>query len=88
MYEQLKSGPQIPSLSPENGQKIARFFQDLKFKTGKTLASLQTLSLNVVSTNYCQMLQEVAEEQKFEVFYVDYKERTLNSLYITYIEFC
>ena len=42
-------------------------------------------ALNAPTTNFCQMLQEIAEEQRFEVTYVDIQEVSqsgkCNSLY-------
>ena len=35
---------------------------------------LQGKALNAPATNYCQMLQEIAEDQRFEVTYVDIQE--------------
>jgi len=80
--EELKLGERkIETLTPEASQKINQFYLALKSKTGKTLASLQALSLNVPATNYCQMLEEIAEEQIFSVTYVDLPDLTFDGLY-------
>ena len=79
--EMLKGVKRIPTLTPQDSQAIARFYQGLKYRTGKTLASLQVLALNISATNYCQMLQEIAEEQKFDVTYVDIQHLSFNGMY-------
>lgn len=43
-------------------------------KSTKQLKSLQGKPLNAPATNYCQMLQEIAEAQRFEVVYTDIPE--------------
>lgn len=43
-------------------------------KSSKQLKSLQGKPLNAPATNYCQMLQEIAEAQRFEVIYTDIPE--------------
>ncbi|XP_013418700.1 interferon-inducible double-stranded RNA-dependent protein kinase activator A-like [Lingula anatina] len=40
----------------------------------KKLNGLHTTSLNTPASNFCQLLQEIAEEQCFEVTYVDLQE--------------
>jgi hypothetical protein len=69
-YRGLGTGPQIGhehfwvcSLST-----MLMFFSSL----------FQTKALNTPNTNYCQMLQEIAEEQRFEVTYVDIPELSLS----------
>ena len=42
--------------------------------SGKHLVQLHGNALNAPTTNFCQMLQEIAEEQRFEVTYVDIQE--------------
>ena len=43
-------------------------------KSSKQLKNLQGKPLNAPATNYCQMLQEIAEAQRFEVLYTDIPE--------------
>ncbi len=43
-------------------------------KSSKQLKNLQGKPLNAPATNYCQMLQEIAEGQRFEVLYTDIPE--------------
>ena len=48
----------------------------MKTAPGKNLAALHAKLLTSASLNYCQMLQEIAEEQRFEVTYVDIQEHS------------
>lgn len=83
-YTSLKEGKRVQTLTPQASQKISQFYQGLKAKTGNHLAALQVKeakSLNTPSTNYCQMLQEIAEEQRFEVTYVDIPELSTAGLH-------
>ena len=64
-------------MAPLNAQashQISQFYQKLKTKGGKKLIALQSLALCSPGTNCCQILQEIAEEQAFEVTYVDIQE--------------
>ncbi|XP_052246342.1 RISC-loading complex subunit tarbp2-like isoform X2 [Dreissena polymorpha] len=51
-----------------------KFYQTVMKKSSKQLKSLQGKPLNAPATNYCQMLQEIAEVQRFEVVYTDIPE--------------
>ena len=51
-----------------------KFYQNITKKSSKQLKSLQGKPLNAPATNYCQMLQEIAEAQRFEVVYTDIPE--------------
>ncbi|ESN93668.1 hypothetical protein HELRODRAFT_88345 [Helobdella robusta] len=77
IYDKLKSAPRLPNLTPNFSQKIARFYQKLRQKPGKTLASLQTLSLNTESINYHDILEMVGQEEQFEILYIDFPELTV-----------
>jgi RISC-loading complex subunit TARBP2 len=73
-YTNMKDGKRVPTLTPQASQKITQFYQTMKNAPGKSLAALHSKPLNSSTTNYCQMLQEIAEEQRFEVTYVDIQE--------------
>jgi len=53
-----------------------KFYQTVMKKSSKQLKNLQGKPLNAPATNYCQMLQEIAEGQRFEVLYTDIPELT------------
>ncbi|XP_070566876.1 interferon-inducible double-stranded RNA-dependent protein kinase activator A homolog isoform X2 [Ptychodera flava] len=42
--------------------------------TGEKIARLKSSSLSIPDTNYCKLLQEIAEEQNFEVRYIAIEE--------------
>lgn len=79
--EGLKLCQEIATLTPQHSREINSWYQGMKLKTGKTLASLQTLCLNIPATNYCQMLAEIAEEQGFSATYDDIAELTEDEQY-------
>lgn len=70
-YSALKEGKRVPTLTPHASQQISQFYQGLKAKTGNHLSKLQAKTLSGGNLNFCQMLQDIAEEQRFEVTYVD-----------------
>lgn len=81
MVSSLKLDRKIETLTPTDSVEISKFYQGLKYRTGKTLASLQVLALNMPATNYCQMLQEIAEEQHFEVVYANIPDLTITGYF-------
>lgn len=76
----------IRSLVDESGNTVIeeeedeeiplKFYQTVMKKSSKQLKNLQGKPLNAPATNYCQMLQEIAEGQRFEVLYTDIPELT------------
>ena len=74
--ETLKLGEKIPAWNPQASLKISHFYQGLKANTGKTLASLQVFPLNLSTVDYCSVLQEIVDEQKFETTFVDLPDLT------------
>ena len=72
-YSALKDNKRIATLTPQASQKITNFYQQMKGDMGKKLAALHSTPLHM-QRNYCQMLKEIAEEQRFEVTYVDIKD--------------
>ncbi|GFO31884.1 interferon-inducible double-stranded RNA-dependent protein kinase activator a homolog a [Plakobranchus ocellatus] len=63
---------QSNSVSPQSALEIQRFYEKVMTAGGKQVRGQgQTLT---PPTNYCQMLQEIAEVQRFEVQYFDIKD--------------
>ncbi|RUS69702.1 hypothetical protein EGW08_022538 [Elysia chlorotica] len=63
---------QSNSVSPQSALEIQRFYEKVMTAGGKQVRGQgQTLA---PPTNYCQMLQEIAEVQRFEVQYFDIKD--------------
>ncbi|XP_074658906.1 protein Loquacious-like [Tubulanus polymorphus] len=75
-YTALKEGRRIPTITPHASKQIGQFYAKMKNSNGKYLIALHQKQLNTPASNYCQMLQEIAEEQRFEVTYVDLQEQT------------
>ncbi|KAK3587847.1 hypothetical protein CHS0354_019717 [Potamilus streckersoni] len=78
-YTALKEGlKKIPVANPKQTKEIQRFYQKMVKNANKQLKNLQDKQLNLPSTNYCQMLQEIAEVQRFEVTYTDIPELSVS----------
>ncbi|KAI0231756.1 RISC-loading complex subunit tarbp2 [Lamellibrachia satsuma] len=80
-YMSIKDGCKVAPLNPQASHQISQFYQKLKTKGGKKLVALQSLPLCSPATNCCQTLQEIAEEQTFEVTYVDIQEMSMAGQY-------
>ncbi|CRL02681.1 CLUMA_CG015794, isoform A [Clunio marinus] len=74
-YSELKEA-NIPTLTNQHSFKVSQFHKVLKNTYGKSLAKLQNMCLNNKDVNYVAFLQEIANEHKFEVTYVDIEEKT------------
>ena len=55
--------------SPQQAVEIKAFYDKIVKASGKAQSQTQA-----PATNFCQMLQEIAEIQRFEVHYYDIKE--------------
>ncbi|KAL3831264.1 hypothetical protein ACJMK2_023038 [Sinanodonta woodiana] len=81
-YTALKEGSKkIPVANPKQTKEIQRFYQKMVKNANKQIKNLQDKQLNLPSTNYCQMLQEIAEVQRFEVLYTDIPELSVSGLH-------
>lgn len=72
-YSSLKQTKGVKtSASPQSALEIQKFYEKVMVAGGKQVGGDgQTLT---PPTNYCQMLQEIAEVQRFEVQYFDIKD--------------
>jgi len=71
-YSSLKKKGNKSTVSPQSALEIQKFYEKVMVAGGKQVrGSGQSLT---PPTNYCQMLQEIAEVQRFEVQYFDIKE--------------
>ncbi|XP_041365715.1 RISC-loading complex subunit tarbp2-like [Gigantopelta aegis] len=69
-YTALKQGKQkLMVTSPQQAVEIKAFYDKIVKASGKVQGQSQA-----PATNFCQMLQEIAEIQRFEVHYYDIKE--------------
>ncbi|XP_064647289.1 RISC-loading complex subunit tarbp2-like isoform X2 [Lineus longissimus] len=73
-YTALKEGKRIPTITPGASKEIGKFYAKMKNATGPILNALHTKPVTTPAANYCQMLQQLAEEQRFEVTYVDLQD--------------
>lgn len=69
-YTALKEGKvKLPIPSPQQNKEIQQFYQKIKNNH-----KIKNSKLTAPATNYCQMLQEISEVQRFEVSYMDIAE--------------
>lgn len=62
--------------NPQQAKEIQKFCE--KILKGKGVQKIKKTPLNAPSTNYCQMIQEIAEVQRFEVSYMDITELSVS----------
>ncbi|XP_062574436.1 RISC-loading complex subunit tarbp2-like [Saccostrea cucullata] len=66
-YTALKEGKtKVPIPSPQQNKEIQQFYQKIKNNN-----KIKNSKLTAPASNYCQMLQEISEVQRFEVSYMD-----------------
>ena len=70
----------VPTLTSQHSSKVSQFHKTLKNSTGKKLLKLQKTCLKGPSIDYVKLLSEIANENQFEVTYVDIEEKTFNNL--------
>ncbi|XP_048754575.1 RISC-loading complex subunit tarbp2-like [Ostrea edulis] len=69
-YTALKEGKaKIPIPSAQENTEFQQFYQKIKNNQ-----KIKSTKLTTPATNYCQMLQEISEVQRFEVTYMDIAE--------------
>ncbi|XP_058177370.1 RISC-loading complex subunit tarbp2-like [Anopheles ziemanni] len=71
----------IPSLTTAHSQKVSHFHKALKSRSGEALTKLKQINLNDRSINFKALLDDIANEQRFEVTYVDIDEKTHSGMY-------
>ena len=79
-YTALKEGKKhVPIPAAKQNKEIQQFYQKIA-KGDKKNGKIKNASLTAPTTNYCQMLQEIAEVQRFEVSYLDIEEASHSGL--------
>ncbi|XP_063421940.1 protein Loquacious-like [Mytilus galloprovincialis] len=79
-YTALKEGKKrVPIPAAKQNKEIQQFYNKIA-KVDKKNGKIKNASLTAPSTNYCQMLQEIAEAQRFEVNYLDIEETSHSGL--------
>jgi len=71
-YSSLKKKSAKSTVSPQSALEIQKFYEKVMLAGGKQVPGAGKST--TPPTNYCQMLQEIAEVQRFEVQYFDIKE--------------
>ncbi|XP_013106418.1 interferon-inducible double-stranded RNA-dependent protein kinase activator A homolog isoform X2 [Stomoxys calcitrans] len=66
----------IPTITGQHSAKVSQFHKTLKNSTGKKLHKLQKTCLKSPKIDYIKLLAEIANENQFEVTYVDIEEKT------------
>uniref|UniRef100_A0A1B0G411 DRBM domain-containing protein n=1 Tax=Glossina morsitans morsitans TaxID=37546 RepID=A0A1B0G411_GLOMM len=71
----------VPILTSQHSNKVSQFHKTLKNSTGKKLVKLQKTCLVSTKIDYIKLLGEIAQENQFEVTYVDIEEKTFSGQY-------
>lgn len=81
-YTALKEGKvKLPIPSPQQNKEIQQFYQKIKNNH-----KIKNSKLTAPATNYCQMLQEISEVQRFEVSYMDIAEISTKGKITRYLD--
>ena len=82
-YTALKEGKKrVPIPNAKQNKEIQQFYQKI-IKADKKNGKIKNASLTAPATNYCQMLQEIAEAQRFEVNYLDIDEISQSGRFVS-----
>ncbi|CAB0018026.1 unnamed protein product [Nesidiocoris tenuis] len=76
-WEELRRA-KIATATREHTGPIADFHLNLKSAEGPKIDELKTVALKNSDVNFVQFLEEIAEEQHFDVTYVDIEEKTIS----------
>ncbi|CAD6997035.1 interferon-inducible double-stranded RNA-dependent protein kinase activator A homolog B isoform X1 [Ceratitis capitata] len=66
----------VPTLTSQHSNKVSQFHKTLKNANGKKLLKLQKTCLKGPKIDFVKLLFEIANENQFEVTYVDIEEKT------------
>lgn len=70
----------VPIISNSYSQKVAHFYKTLNNSTRSKLSDLQCVLLNDPKTQSVKFLEDISNEQYFEVSYVEMEEKTYSGL--------
>jgi len=80
-YSQVKEA-NMKVLNANHSQQVSRFHKNLKLSQGEHLSKLQDTKLSEeVDMDYVEVLEEIGNEQHFEVTFVDVEEISKRGLY-------
>ncbi|XP_017467180.1 PREDICTED: RISC-loading complex subunit tarbp2 isoform X1 [Rhagoletis zephyria] len=66
----------VPTITSQHSNKVSQFHKTLKNATGKKLLKLQKTCLKGPKIDYMKLLSDIANENQFEVTYVDIEEKS------------
>uniref|UniRef100_T1GI91 Uncharacterized protein n=1 Tax=Megaselia scalaris TaxID=36166 RepID=T1GI91_MEGSC len=69
----------VQSINNSYSQKVAQFHKTLKNSSGPKLNNLQLVCLKDKKLDAVKFLEEISQEQQFEVTYVDIEEKTFSN---------
>ncbi|KAI5109118.1 RISC-loading complex subunit tarbp2, partial [Silurus meridionalis] len=61
-------------------------WDSLRNSAGEKILQLRSHPLGLPNTNFCSLLQDLSEEQRFDVSYLDIEERSLSGVYQCLVE--
>ncbi|XP_076471284.1 RISC-loading complex subunit tarbp2-like [Babylonia areolata] len=82
-YTALKNKKRGASTIPEQSRELQLFYENIMQQTGK---QLNNTGAGAPASNFCQMLQEIAEVRRFEVTCYDISENTVTGQFQTLIK--
>ncbi|KAM9319895.1 RISC-loading complex subunit TARBP2 [Gastrophryne carolinensis] len=68
------------------GRGLACTWDSLRNSAGEKMLHLRNHPLNILNSGFCSLLQELSEEQSFQISYLDIDERSLSGLYQCLVE--
>ncbi|XP_068123279.1 RISC-loading complex subunit TARBP2 isoform X2 [Hyperolius riggenbachi] len=68
------------------GRGLACTWDSLRNSAGEKILHLRTHPLAFLSSGFCSLLQDLSEEQSFQISYLDIDERSLSGLYQCLVE--
>uniref|UniRef100_A0A4W3IF42 TARBP2 subunit of RISC loading complex n=1 Tax=Callorhinchus milii TaxID=7868 RepID=A0A4W3IF42_CALMI len=73
-------------LDGPRGKNTCCTWDSLRNSAGERILHLKSHPLSVINSNFCQMLRDLAEEQQFDISYLDIEELSLSGLYQCLVE--
>jgi len=82
-YTALKDKNRLGSTTPQCSKELQLFYEKLMQQAGK---DFQSAGAPAPSSNFCQMLQDIADARRFEIACFDLTERSTNGQFQTLIK--
>ncbi|XP_075055310.1 RISC-loading complex subunit TARBP2 isoform X1 [Mixophyes fleayi] len=84
--DQFSMGTGGGKLDGSRGRGVACTWDSLRNSAGEKILHLRSHPLTILSCCFCSLLQDLAEEQSFQISYLDIEERSLSGLYQCLVE--